>query len=330
MSNKFERDIISEINKFRQEPTTIKHQIEVLRRGLSRLRARDPFLREIDSFIEELELIPKMKSLEYNKQLSEICAQQVQLFCKDPDNYNRYCTGSDLKNIITPNYENEKPALIADEGADEADTVVTKLLLNKGDVLKKGREMLCTESYGQIGIASTEYKEEKYIIIIFVNNFQPEEEEPELPNIDLSELKQAYDLFDHEGIQRVNIPEVLEAMKSLKFDKMNPQIFNIMSELKDSTSCSWNKFAVHIVGRITDKYSDEGIRTIFNLFVDNPKRETISFDHFKKICDDLGEPVPKELISNMLKVPNEEGRELTFDDFYNYMKQVYKIDQKEN
>ena len=57
--DKFERDIISEINSFRVNPKSIQHQLEVFQKGISRLRAKDPFLKEIDDFIKTIDRIPK-------------------------------------------------------------------------------------------------------------------------------------------------------------------------------------------------------------------------------------------------------------------------------
>ena len=51
MVDKFEKEIISEINSFRDNPKSIQHQIEVLQKGINRLRAKDPFLKEIDDFL---------------------------------------------------------------------------------------------------------------------------------------------------------------------------------------------------------------------------------------------------------------------------------------
>ena len=51
MVDKFEKDIISEINSFRRNPKSIQHQIEVLQKCINRLRAKDPFLKEIEDFI---------------------------------------------------------------------------------------------------------------------------------------------------------------------------------------------------------------------------------------------------------------------------------------
>ena len=65
MSNKFEKEILSEINSFRGNPRSIQHQIEVLQKGISRLRSNDPFLKEIDDFIKSINLIPKMQPLSF-------------------------------------------------------------------------------------------------------------------------------------------------------------------------------------------------------------------------------------------------------------------------
>ena len=59
--NPFEEIVFNGINKFREEPQSIQQIIEILRRGISRLRAKDPFLNEIDEFLQELKSIKPMK-----------------------------------------------------------------------------------------------------------------------------------------------------------------------------------------------------------------------------------------------------------------------------
>ena len=63
MSMKFEKEIFSELNSFRQNPKSIQHQIEVLAKGISRLRPNDPFLKEIDNFINTIDRLPKMSQV---------------------------------------------------------------------------------------------------------------------------------------------------------------------------------------------------------------------------------------------------------------------------
>ena len=68
----FEKDLFKEINSFRQNPKSIQHQIEVLGKGISRLKPNDPFLKEINDFTSKINTIPKMPPLALNQTLSLI------------------------------------------------------------------------------------------------------------------------------------------------------------------------------------------------------------------------------------------------------------------
>ncbi len=170
MSSSFEKDILSEINSFRQNPKSIQHQIEVLAKGISRLRAKDPFLKEIEDFIRSIDRIPKMNPLSLNKSLCQVAREEVKKYCRNESSYNCYLTGNQLKGMVPGQFLAQNVSLIADSGADEAETVVPKLLLNKMDKEKKGRQMLCTPEYTQIGIASREFEGENYYVLLFANN----------------------------------------------------------------------------------------------------------------------------------------------------------------
>ena len=320
MTDKFEKEIISEINSFRSNPRSIQHQIEVLQKGISRLRSNDPFLKEIDNFINSIDRIPKMNPLVVNKTLNQIAREEVKKYIRNETNYNPYLTGAQLKGIVPPGFLEQNAALIADSGADEAETVVPKLLLNKLDVEKKGRKILCTPDYTQIGIASRESEGENYYVILLANNDSVEEGDPQLPPGDLTELKQAFDLYDHDGSQKIRIRECLEGMKSVNFDKTNPILFDIICDLEGEEWCSWPKFAHHVYSCITDRNTDEGLRTLFDLFIDDPEKETISLPTFRKICQEVGDNMSDEELKNILEITTQSGNDISFDDFCQYMK----------
>ena len=320
MSNKFEKEILSEINSFRGNPRSIQHQIEVLQKGISRLRSNDPFLKEIDDFIKSINLIPKMQTLSLNKTLSQIARDELKKFIRNESKYNPYLTGAQLKGIVPAGFLEQNAALIADSGADEAETVVPKLLLNKSDKEKKGRKILCTPEYTQIGIASRESEGENYYVILFANNDSIEEGDPQLPPGDLTDLKKAFDLFDHDGSQKIRIQECLEGMKSVNFDQTNPILYDIIRDLEGEEWCSWPKFAFHVYSCITDRNTDEGLRTLFDLFIDDPNKDTITFDTFKRICNEVGENMSDEEMKNILEITTQSGNDINFEDFCQYMK----------
>ena len=318
--NSFEKEVIKEINKFRENPQSIKHNIEVLKRGLSRLKPNDPFLKEIDNFINQLKNMKSMKKLEMNPTLTKIAKSEVKKFTLD-DDYNCYKQKKELKGIVPNEYINQDAALVADDGADEAINVVPKILLNKLDTLKIGREVLTNPNYTQIGIGHEVFEEENYIVVILAKAVaQVEEEEPEVPDEDLSLLKQAFDLFDRDGSQKIRVEEAINAMKSMRFDVANPDLFTIIKELNNEEWVTWPNFAAHVVGRMSDRKTEEGLRTIFNLFIDNPDLETITFDTFKRICKEIGETISEGEMKHILENTTENGNEINFTDFCTYMK----------
>ena len=344
---KFENDLLKELNSFRQNPKSIQHQIETFRKGISRLRPNDPFLKEIDDFIRTIDKIPKMSPLTLNNTLSQAAKDEVKKYSRNESKYNPYLTGNQLKGIIPEGFLSQNPGLVADSGADEAQNVVPKLLLNKNDKEKKGRKMLCSPDYTQVGIANTEFEAENYYVLIFANKgvevpkaqvqskaqvqnkaqvqvqsqaqaqvmANEEEGDPELPNIDLTELKQAFDLYDHDGSQKIRIKECIDGMKLVDFDKTNPILFDIIKDLEDTEWCTWPKFAFYVYNCITDRNTDEGLRTLFDLFIDDPEKETISLPTFRKICQEVGDNMSDEELKNILEITTQSGNDIIFDDF---------------
>ena len=167
MSDQFEKDILTNVNTFRKNPQSIKHQIEVLHRGISRFKANDPFLLEIEDFLKTLPNIPKMQPVVINKVLCDVAASEVKKYAKNEEAYNLYRIGKELEGIVPENFMTQNPALIADNGADEADTIVPKILLNRLDTGKKGRKIMCTPDYTQFGVARIRHDDENYYIIVF-------------------------------------------------------------------------------------------------------------------------------------------------------------------
>jgi Ca2+-binding EF-hand superfamily protein len=109
-------------------------------------------------------------------------------------------------------------------------------------------------------------------------------------------------------------------MKSMRFDVANPDLFTIIKELNNEEWVTWPNFAAHVVGRMSDRKTEEGLRTIFNLFIDNPDLETITFDTFKRICNEVGENMSDEEMKNILEITTQSGNDIGFEDFCQYMK----------
>ena len=177
MSNKFAQDVIKELNNFRSNPKSIQHQCELIRKGLSRLKGDDPFLKEIDTFIQELKSLKPLPQLKYNVALSEAAKNELPNF-RGRDNYQKIKRSNNLKGIVPDFYLEANPTLVADDGADEPINVLTKTLLNKFDKSKEGRAILCDPSFTQVVVAQEIFDEENMVILIFATKHCEKAPEP--------------------------------------------------------------------------------------------------------------------------------------------------------
>ena len=149
-------------------------------------------------------------------------------------------------------------------------------------------------------------------------------ERPGLSTEEVDEIKQAFDLFDTNGTGKIDPKELKAAMQSLGFDSKNPTIFQLIADL-DTPEASKNggidfdNFVEAINNKLGDKESKEGIRRIFDLFIDDPNSDTITLNSLKKIARELGENMTAEELKDMLERASSNGTELTFDEFYEIM-----------
>ena len=70
---------------------------------------------------------------------------------------------------------------------------------------------------------------------------------------------------------------------------------------------------------MTDRETKEGLGTIFNLFIDNPDKSTITFETFRKICNELDCGLSEQQLSDILQAATINGNEITFKEFQEYM-----------
>ena len=318
MSSRFAENVIKELNKFRANPKSIQHQCEVIRKGFSRIKHGDPFLNEIDLFVNQLETMKQLPKLEYNEVLSTAAKKELPNF-RGKTSYQKYRRTDTIRGIVPDYYMTASPAMVADDGADDPINVLTKILLDKQDRLKDGRDILCDPKFTQVGIAHEIYDEENMVILIFATQYVEDEPKYDLPKGDLTELKKAFDILDTEGKNSLNMKRIMKNLDDMHFYQTDPTLYSIFKDLSDRERCSWPKFALFVNDRMTDRESKEGLGTIFNLFIDDPDKSTITFETFKKICNELDCGLSEQELNDILKASTNNGNEITFKEFQEYM-----------
>lgn len=135
------------------------------------------------------------------------------------------------------------------------------------------------------------------------------------------ELRQAFDLFDVKETGKIDPSEIKETMKQLGFDSKNPTIFQIIEDLdtpdsKKNGGISFSEFSELMTKRLGDKESKEGVRRIFDLFVDDVNAEYIPLESLKKIAKELGDKSSDDELKDMIECASKNNGKLSFDDFY--------------
>ena len=318
MLDKFSQGVIKELNKFRNDPRSIQHKCEIIRKGFSRIKANDPFLNEIEYFVNELDSMNQLPTLELNDVLTEAAKRELPNF-RGKSNYRKYRRSDGLKGVVPDYYMEASPAMVADDGADEPINVLTKILLDKQDRLKEGRDILCDPKITQVGIAHEVFDEENMVVLIFATDYVEDGPKYELPEGDLTELKKAFDILDTDGRQQLDMKKVIKNLETMQYYQTDPVLYGMFKELALKDRCSWPKFAYFANARMTDRETKEGLNTIFNLFIDDPDKGTITFDTLKKLCNELDSGISDQELKDILKVATINGNEITFKEFEQLM-----------
>ena len=103
-------------------------------------------------------------------------------------------------------------------------------------------------------------------------------------------------------------------MQSFGFDSKNPIIYELIADLDTETAknggIDFETFVESINNKLGDKESKEGIRRIFDLFIDDPNADTITLNSLKKIARELGENMTADELKDMLERASSNGTEL--------------------
>ena len=145
---------------------------------------------------------------------------------------------------------------------------------------------------------------------------------------ELEILKTAFDLFDTDHTGKANIKDLKETLISCGYEEKNPVIFDIIAELdtpenNKNGGVSFFDFIDHINERLSDRESEEGLRRIYYMFIDDS--DTIRKETLKTVCDEIGKDYNDKILNELLEKCAKHGTDLTFEEFKHIMLGDYQI-----
>ena len=140
-------------------------------------------------------------------------------------------------------------------------------------------------------------------------------------HIDSYELKNIFDLLDYDKDGKVNLNEAIEIIKSIDYDKEHPIIFNFIQELGEGL-INYDEFEKKINELIIDQNENNGMRRIYEIFVNDNKSKNINLNELKKICNELGRNLSKTDLENLFIEAGNE-KEITFETFVQFLNKKF-------
>lgn len=140
--------------------------------------------------------------------------------------------------------------------------------------------------------------------------------------MDSNELKECFDLFDHDKDGKINIGEVKESLVRMGYDKKNPNIFEVFNKLQDQ-DLTFDKFKEEINFLLLDPNNEESQANLYQMFFNQNKEETADLNKLKQVFEYYGQVFSDddyECIMNFLG----DGQNITFETFQKFMNKKFK------
>lgn len=131
---------------------------------------------------------------------------------------------------------------------------------------------------------------------------------PGIPEWQMQELREAFDLFDTDGSGSIDTKELQVALRALGFDSKKEKVRKMIADidLDGSGNIDFEEFVEMMTGKMGDRDSPEEIRRVFKLF-DDDETGRISFRNLKRVARELGENMTDEELQEMINKADLDG-----------------------
>ena len=142
----------------------------------------------------------------------------------------------------------------------------------------------------------------------------------------LEKIKNAFELLDSKGEGKFYPKEFKLNMENYGLNEKEPFIYSIINELDteeaEKNGVSFEELIKVIDDKLGNKKTKEGIKKLFELFLDKKEDSSITLLALKKAGNKYGHRLTNEQYKLLIEKASQNGNEITFDDFYKIMNQT--------
>ncbi len=135
--------------------------------------------------------------------------------------------------------------------------------------------------------------------------------------IEAQSAKDAFNLLDYKKEKEINIPEVLDNMLKLGFDRTHPEVLDLVESLGNN-KINYRQFMSNLSDLMNQKEEDTGLQRMYDLLIFDPKAQNIDRALLKKIASETGNTLTDYEITYILNKAGN-GKTITLESFIDFM-----------
>ena len=123
--------------------------------------------------------------------------------------------------------------------------------------------------------------------------------------------------MDYKKEKEINIPEVLDNMLKLGFDRTHPEVLDLVESLGNN-KINYRQFMSNLSDLMNQKEEDTGLQRMYDLLIFDPKAQNIDRALLKKIASETGNTLTDYEITYILNKAGN-GKTITLESFIDFM-----------
>ena len=135
--------------------------------------------------------------------------------------------------------------------------------------------------------------------------------------IEAQSAKDAFNLLDYKKEKEINIPEVLDNMIKLGFDRTHPEVLDLVESLGNN-KINYRQFMSNLSDLMNQKEEDTGLQRMYDLLIFDPKAQNIDRALLKKNASETGNTLTDYEITYILNKAGN-GKTITLESFIDFM-----------
>lgn len=138
------------------------------------------------------------------------------------------------------------------------------------------------------------------------------------------EIKEAFDLFDTDGSNKIDAKELKVAMRALGFEPKKEEIRKIINDIDKEGlgTIDYDDFLDIMTVKMMERDPIEEMRKAFKLFLDG-ENDKIGLKELRRVAKELGENMTDDELQDMIDEADRDGDgEISEEDFIRIMKKT--------